>query len=444
MIVIFDLDGVLVDARDVHFHCLNKALEEVVGPQFVISREDHVTKFDGLSTFKKLEKLGLNPDQQTNVWLRKQTKTKESFEQIEPDKELRELILELRNIGMGIYCASNSLTDTVSLALNKLGIHDLFDGIYGNDSVKHNKPAADLYFACMMAAGVSVQETLIIEDSPIGRQAAKNSGAHTLFVESRNDLTSDKLLNAVAKMVEPPKVKYKNNKLNVLIPMAGGGTRFVQAGYTFPKPLIEVNGKPMIQTVVESLNIDANYIYIVQREQYERFSLKYLLNLMTPNAKIIQIDGMTEGATCTALLAQQYINNKDPLLIANSDQIISWNPELFFHATNGAEGSILTFKNTHPKWSYAKIGDDGYVTEVAEKIPISDNATVGVYYYKHGSDFVKYAQQMLDKNIRVNNEFYICPVYNELIKDGGKVKIFPVNEMHGLGTPEDLQRYLNR
>jgi len=448
MIVIFDLDGVLVDARDIHYECLNQALSEIAGPELVISREDHVRRFDGLSTTKKLDILqierGLNPDLRLDVWKRKQELTHERFGQLPRDAELYQILKGITKLDVDIYCASNSLKSTVKIALEAIGVIDLFTYWFGNDDVEHNKPSADIYFKCMSYANSPVQQTLIVEDSPVGRQAAVNSGAHTFFVNSRKDLNLDKLLNKIGEIVQPPIRKYKNKKLNVLVPMAGLGSRFTQAGYSFPKPLIEVDGKPMIQAVVDSLNIDANYIYVVQTRHYEQYSLKYLLNLVTPNCKIVQVDGITCGAACHSLLATSFIDNDSPLLIANSDQIISWNPDLFFHAVNGADGSILTFENSHPKWSYAELGNDGYVKRVAEKVPISNNATVGVYYYKKGSDYVKYANKMIDANKRVNNEFYICPVYNELIEAGGKVKIFPVNEMHGLGTPEDLERYLNR
>jgi dTDP-glucose pyrophosphorylase len=170
--------------------------------------------------------------------------------------------------------------------------------------------------------------------------------------------------------------------MNVLIPMAGAGSRFVSAGYTFPKPLIEVDGKPMIQVVVENLNIEANYTFIVQKEHYEKYSLQYLLNLIAPNCNIVQVDGLTEGAACTTLLAKEFIDNDAPLVMANSDQFVEWNSNECLYAFNadGIDGGIVTFKATHPKWSYAKIGEDGFVSEVAEKKPISDNATVGIYF----------------------------------------------------------------
>ena len=233
--------------------------------------------------------------------------------------------------------------------------------------------------------------------------------------------------------------------MKVLIPMAGAGSRFEKAGYTFPKPLIEVDGKPMIQLVVENINVDAEHIFIVQKSHYEKYNLSYLLSLISPGCKIVQVDGITEGAACTTLLAKEHINNNQPLLIANSDQYVEWNSNEFLYAMQADEvdAGILTFESVHPKWSFAKIGIDGFVTEVAEKKPISNNATVGIYYWDRGSDYVNYAEQMISKDRRVNNEFYVCPVFNEAVEDDKKIKIFPIDRMWGLGTPEDLEIFLN-
>jgi dTDP-glucose pyrophosphorylase len=258
------------------------------------------------------------------------------------------------------------------------------------------------------------------------------------------------VLNIIKKLVEIDMGEqqtipaWKDEKLNVLIPMAGAGSRFEQAGYTFPKPLIEVKGKPMIQVVVDNLNIKANYIYVVQKKHREKYNLDTLLNLITPNCKIVETEGVTEGAACTALLAKEYIDNDNPLFFANSDQFVEWDSNEFMYKMNetDVDGGIVSFRATHPKWSFAKIDDDGFVTEVAEKNPISDIATVGYYYWKHGSDFVKYAEQMIDRNIRVNNEFYVCPVFNQAIEDEKKIITFDVPKMWGLGTPEDLNYYL--
>jgi dTDP-glucose pyrophosphorylase len=201
----------------------------------------------------------------------------------------------------------------------------------------------------------------------------------------------------------------------------------------------------MIEVVVDNLNIEAHYIFLVQKEHYEKYNLKYLLNLIAPNCSIVQVDGITEGAACSTLLAKEFINNNNPLVIANSDQFIEWNSNecMYAFTADSIDAGILTFEAHHPKWSYARIGDDGFVAEVAEKKVISNNATVGVYYWNKGSEYVKYAEQMIDKNIRVNNEFYVCPVFNEAIQDGKKIRVKQINRMWGIGTPEDLHYFLD-
>ena len=236
--------------------------------------------------------------------------------------------------------------------------------------------------------------------------------------------------------------------MKILIPMAGAGSRFAKEGYTFPKPLIDVNGKPMIQTVVENLDFDCEYIFLVRKEHVDKYEgLLHTLDRITNGSfQYVVVDGLTEGAACTALLAEEFINNDDDLMIANSDQFVEYHPQNFLSLKNmtNTDGIIFTFNAVHPKWSFAKTNARGYITEIAEKKPISDIATCGIYWYKKGSDFVKYTKQMIEKNIRVNNEFYVAPVYNEMIADGKALIPFYVHEMWGLGTPEDLRRYLER
>jgi NDP-sugar pyrophosphorylase family protein len=234
--------------------------------------------------------------------------------------------------------------------------------------------------------------------------------------------------------------------MKILIPMAGEGSRFTKEGYTFPKPLIDVNGKSMIQNIVENLNFDAEYIFLVRKEHLKKYlGLNFLLKQISKNNfKIVVVDSLTEGAACTALLAKEYINNDDDLLIANSDQIIEYSKENFNYLKNftTVDGIVFCFNAMHPKWSFVKINNFGFVTEVAEKNPISDVATCGIYWYRKGKDFVKCAEQMIKKNIRVNNEFYIAPVYNEFIKSKKTLIPFYVHKMWGIGTPEDLNEYL--
>jgi dTDP-glucose pyrophosphorylase len=328
--------------------------------------------------------------------------------------------------------------------LAKLGLIEYIDLIISNEDVKNSKPHPEMYWKAMSMMTVLPEETLIVEDSPPGLLAAARSRAHTLRVNNPKDLTEQKLYSKLQEKKSFTVPKWQGGKMNVLIPMAGAGSRFQQAGYTFPKPLIDVRGKPMIQVVTENLNIDATFIYVVQKEHREKYNLDTLLNLISPGCKVVEVNGITEGAACTTLLAKEHINNDEPLLMANSDQFVEWDSNEFMYKMieQNLDGGIVSFKATHPKWSFAKIDNQGYVTEVAEKNPISDIATVGIYYWKHGKDYVQFAEQMIEKNIRVNNEFYVCPVFNEAIQAGKRIKTFDIPTMWGLGTPEDLKYYL--
>ena len=442
--IIFDLDGVLVEAKNIHFEALNKAL----GPQYEITWNEHLSKYDGLKTNQKLEMLnqdkGLPTKLYKQVWDDKQKYTLEALSSLQPNPQLQVCMDLLIQEGFKLAVCSNSIRKTVLTVLSKFDIIDRFDLILSNEDVVSSKPHPEIYWSAMSKMGFLPEETLIVEDSPYGLLAASRSKACVMRVGSPKDVTYNNIhkhLNQTKMNLTP---KWKDDKLNVLIPMAGAGSRFEQAGYTFPKPLIEVKGKPMVQVVVENLNLDANYIYVVQKSHREKYNLDTLLNLITPGCKIVETEGLTEGAACTALLAKEYIDNDNPLFFANSDQFVEWDSNEFMYKMQetDADGGIVTFTATHPKWSFAKIDDNGLVTEVAEKNPISDIATVGYYYWKNGSDFVKYAEQMIDKNIRVNNEFYVCPVFNQAIEDCKQIRTFNTAGMWGLGTPEDLNYYL--
>lgn len=448
-LIIFDLDGVLIESRNLHYEALNSALADI-DKKYIINKEEHLSTYDGLNTTKKLRLLttdkGLDPRYYQQVWEDKQEATFNLIKKFPHDENLCLMFQYIKNQKIKIAVASNSVRETVKLALLKIGVLEYVDFYISNEDVKRTKPYPEMYWKCMTEMYALPKNTVIIEDSHIGRQGAVDSGAHLIPVKDSKDLNWDKVRQAVDTLQasQERKIPWRNSKMNVLIPMAGAGSRFSQAGYTFPKPLIEVNGKPMIQVVVENLNIEAHYIFLVQKEHYQKYNLKQLLSLISPNCDIVQVDGITEGAACTTLLAKEFINSSDPLLIANSDQYVEWNSNecLYAFTADEIDGGIVSFKATHPKWSFAKVGADGFVEQVAEKNPISDDATVGIYYWKQGSDYVKYAEDMISKNIRTNNEFYVCPVFNQAIQDGKKIKIKQISRMWGIGTPEDLDYFL--
>lgn len=449
--IIFDLDGVLLSSRELHYEALNMALNANNWPS--ISLDEHLSTYDGRSTSVKLnmlsERNGLPAYLHDAVWREKQKATLKLIKSMTPDHRMLSILEELKNRNYHLICASNSIRETLKMMLLKKGFLEFIDQFISNQDVQKPKPHPEIYMKAMLLSDSSPKETLIIEDSHIGRKSAMDSGAFLLGVENPEGVTLEKILNKIEeidRMDGSANIKWQGGKMNVLIPMAGAGSRFQQMGYTFPKPLIEVNEKPMIQVVVENLNIDAKHIFVVQREHFEKYNLKYLLSLIAPNYEIVQVDGMTEGAACTTLLAKEFINNDEPLLLANSDQWIDWDSNQFMYSmsADAIDGGILTFSSTNCKWSFAKLDDDGFVCEVAEKKVISDLATCGAYYFRKGSDYVKYAEQMIEKNIRTNGEFYVCPVFNEAIADGKKIKAFNIETMFGLGTPEDLERFLER
>ena len=448
-LVIFDLDGVLCDSRELHYESLNAALNKV-DSKYVITREEHLSTYDGLNTTKKLKMLteqkGLPSNLHDQVWRDKQTATFDLIKRFPVSPKAVQACQEIKKKGWKVAVASNSIRETVKLALMSIGIMEYVDVFVSNEDVSRTKPYPEMYWQAMIKLNALPRNTIICEDSHIGRQGAMDSGANLLPIENADAWKVEEIINKIEEVENKSmqRIAWIDKKLNVLIPMAGAGSRFADAGYTFPKPLIEVRGKPMIQVVVENLNIEANYIFVVQKAHYEKYDLEHVLNNIAPNCKIIQVDGLTEGAACTALLAREFINNDNPLFFANSDQFVEWNSNEVLYAFNadGIDGGIVTFEANHPKWSYAKIGDDGFVSEVAEKKVISHDATVGFYWWKHGSDFVKYADDMISKNIRVNNEFYVCPVFNQAIEAGLKIRAKKIDGMHGIGTPEDLNTFL--
>ncbi len=237
--------------------------------------------------------------------------------------------------------------------------------------------------------------------------------------------------------------------INIVVPMAGLGKRFADGGYSKPKPFIDVMGKPMIERVLENLNVLGGRFILLVRDEHliqEREVIARIVDRW--GAEILPVEFLTEGVACTVLLANRWINSSDPLLIANCDQLVDVDLNLFVQdcEKRDLDGSILVFFDgeQNKKWSFAKVDSDGIVIEVKEKVPISDLATVGIYYFKEGRFFVEGGMDMILRNDRTNNEFYTCPTYNYLIARGKRIGVYEIegSKMHGLGVPEDLAKYV--
>src|SRR5919201_733175 len=375
--VIFDMDGVLVDADKWHFNALNVALQHSDVDQ--ISWQEHLTVYKGIPTRSKLEILtarkGLSPE--------------------------------------------------------------LWDKIHAsNQDVERAKPHPEIYLKAFELLVLAPDECVIVEDSDVGKAAAAAAGGVLCSVNDPADVNYYRVMRTLREA----------DRLNVVIPAAGQGKRFAEVGYQHPKPLIDVEGRPMIAWVLENFAGVGRPIVVMQQRHIEQYCADFHVRELAADAEIVPVHGMTEGAACTVLLAEQLIDNGSELVLANSDQYVDVDVAGFVQRMRdrGADGGILTFRDDHPKWSYARTDADGRVIEVAEKVVISDQATVGIYYFRRGADFVAAARRMIEKDARVNGEFYVCPVFNELIAAGATVYVDEIEKssMHGLGTPEDLEAFL--
>lgn len=236
-------------------------------------------------------------------------------------------------------------------------------------------------------------------------------------------------------------------RLNIVIPMAGKGQRFIDAGYTIPKVLIELGGELIIKHIIETMRVkDCQFIFIVRKDHCERYGLDKKILELEPHAKVVKISELSQGSICTVLSAKEYFDDKYldediPVIIKDCDQIINWDPEHFLELVTrrNAEGAVVTIHTENPHYSFSRLNSNGEVIETAEKSVISNNGHVGIYYFSSGTNLITYAERMIKKNIRVNNEFYTAPVYNQMIQDGKIILCYPVAEMFQLGTPQDLE-----
>ena len=447
--VVYDMDGVLVDADRLHYDALNAALAL---EKMYITYQQHIYFFKGLPTKKKLRilehKFNREPGSLDYLNDVKQQKTLELIEVLLQEDPVKiDMMRRLRANGVRVGVASNAIRQSVEKMLKATGVLEYVEEYMSNEDVARPKPAPDVYLNLAAKMGINIERTIIVEDSEVGRMSGREAKGILCAVDGPEEVTLHRLAQTV----------QHAGKMRIVIPMAGYGKRFIEAGYAFPKPLIDVDGKPMIQRVIENVAVpNAFFIFIVQAEHRKKYALDMLLNRVAPGCEIIEVDKVTEGAACTVLLAKNFIDDQNELLIANSDQLVDVSMLDFITdmRKRDAAGGIMTFPSTHPKWSYARLdGSDwttSWVTEVREKEPISEYATVGIYYFKRGCDYVSSAQRMIEKDVRVNGEFYVCPVYNELIErlrnenvlNGVAVWNFSSDMMHGTGVPDDLQAYL--
>lgn len=235
--------------------------------------------------------------------------------------------------------------------------------------------------------------------------------------------------------------------INVLIPMAGKNQYFPEGEFPFPKPLIEIGSKTMIERVVENLATTAEvvqFIFVISSEDCRKFHLDSTLNIITDGrGHIVRLDSETRGSACSALMAIDHIATDTPLLIANSDQLFEDPIAALIDDFNAADAGIVTFDSVHPRWSYARLDEQCKVVETAEKRPLSRHAIAGLYYFSRGIHFVDAAMQMIRKDENVNGSYFIAPALNQLILTGKDIQIHRVDNSryHTFYTPQKIKEY---
>ncbi len=237
--------------------------------------------------------------------------------------------------------------------------------------------------------------------------------------------------------------------MNILVPMAGDGRLFEEAGFAFPKNLVEIAGLPLVERVLDQLQPlisgGSNLVCLVRDAENSKFHTADVIRLLYPEATVVTVPALESGAACTALLAIEHLDPEQPILVFNGDQIVKRDmaPVVADFDERGLDAGVVIFRAVHPRWSYVKLGADGLVVEAAEKHPISTHATAGAYWYRRAGDFLRAVMDMIRKDAHVDGRFYICPAFNELILQGGSVGIYEIarDEYLSLATPQGVNQY---
>lgn len=236
--------------------------------------------------------------------------------------------------------------------------------------------------------------------------------------------------------------------LNIVIPLAGRNQFFSEDDYPFPRPLIEFCGKTMIEHVIHNLNqiqCEKNYIFIVHDSDCKKFYLDNVLNLLTEyNCKIVKLRHETKGAACSVMMAVDSVNNDQPLIISNADQLFNVDLQNIITQFESADAGVITFNSIHPRWSYVRADNQSnYVIEASEKRPISTHAIAGFYYFKQGQDFIKSAAQMIKKDVNVDGKYYVAPSLNEMILERKNILMHEIDasQYHTFYSPQKIKEY---
>ena len=436
---LFDLDGVLINTDNIQYNSTKEAIYNTC--KYDISSKDDINIFKStITTRKKLEYLVnrkvIKDNDVEKIYSLKKSIANEKFEKITIDKKKIELFEFLKDNDCKIAVITNSNKNSANIILKHIGIYKYIDYFITNEDVVNSKPHSEPYIKAMIKFGGDINEYIIFEDSEIGLISAHGTGCKVYEVKNSNDVNLDliKSLNNINDDI---------SNINIVIPMAGLGNRFKERNFKTLKPLLKIKNATLIEYAINTLDINGNYIFIIRKNNED---IKNILKKIKKDCKIIEIDYLTEGSASSCYLAKDYINNNNELIISNCDQILEWSSERFLNKTRelNLDCSVLTYLSDSNKNSYIKVDNANLAYKIQEKDVISNNALVGVHYFKKGSLFIKSYEEIYQNRIKIKDEYYISTVCNNLIKDC-RVGHVPLNyheKYHSTGTPEDYFKYL--
>ena len=433
---LFDLDGVLVDSVDIQYQSTIDAINKHT--KIKITAEIDTILKSTITTKKKLEYFVeqniISNAQLLDIYNEKKKIADNTFNNLEINDEKVRLFSFLKKKNCNIAVVTNGNKNSAKIILKSLGLYNFLDLLISNEDVTNPKPHSEPYIRAISHFGGELKNFIIFEDSETGLTSAYGTGCKVYKVENTNDINLSL-------------IKQLNNlNRNILIPAAGLGSRFQKRGFKLQKPLIELENKTLIEHAVSSLDIAGNYIFVIRKlDNNSNIELITALRNIQPDCKVIEIDYVTEGSASTCYLSKEFIDNDDELIISNCDQILKWDSKKFLEYSSNYDCSVLTHKSNEDKNSFIKTDENNKGIEIREKEVISDNALVGVHYFKKGSDFIKSYEYIFNNKIKFKNEYYVSTVCNHLINEGKEVVNYPFQEnelYYSTGTPEDYFKYM--
>ena len=417
---LFDLDGVLSDTSNIHNMSTLEAFYKIKGYNLPDNFNNLIKST--ITTKAKLEALRdtniINDEDIEAIYDLKKNISDSKFNNLKKDNEKVKLFEYLKLNKCFISVVTNTNKKSAELILRNIGIFDYIDILITNNDVTNKKPHSEPYIRAISHFGATLEKYIIFEDSEIGLQSAYGTGAFVYKVNNLKEVNINTINNI-----------NDITNINILIPMAGLGSRFVERGFKKIKPLIEIDGVPMIKKAIDSLNINGNYIFILRSNENIKELKNYLLDYK-PNCKIVDVNYLTEGSASSCYLAKELINNDNELLIANCDQYLEWDSNNFLKNTRerNLDCSLLTYESDDVKNSFIKMdAKNEKAIQIREKENISNNALVGVHYFKKGKYFTESYEEIYENKTKFKNEYYVSTVCDNMIQKNYNVGHFKLN-----------------